>query len=112
MSVDWRQNLLQLQEQMSNVADSAEDAVAIVELDQSKVGRLSRMDALQGQAMAQASKDRRDRKLRLIDAALARLDGDDFGNCHRCEESIDENRLVFDPTVLLCIECARKAEQE
>lgn len=95
---------------MENIADSAADASAIVELDQSKVGRLSRMDAMQGQAMAQASRERREVKLRLIDAALARIDADDYGYCQNCDEPIAPSRLEFDPTVLLCIDCARKAE--
>ncbi len=110
MSIDWRKRLLRLREEVESVADSASDASAIVELDQSKVGRLSRMDAMQGQAMAQASKERREQTLRLIDAALARLDKDEYGYCRQCEEPIDSNRLEFDPTVLLCIDCARRAE--
>ncbi len=97
---------------MENVADSAADASAIVELDQSKVGRLSRMDAMQGQAMAQASMERLEQRLRLIDAALARVESDDYGYCQQCQEPIDSGRLEFDPTVVLCIECARKAEDE
>ena len=52
-----------------------------VVLDQQSVGRLSRMDALQGQAMAQALQKRREGRLRAIDAALTRLEGDDFGWC-------------------------------
>lgn len=110
MSIDWQQKLLELREQIEGVVDSAADASAIVELDQSKVGRLSRMDAMQGQAMAQASRERRERTLRLIDSALARIDSDDYGYCQQCEEPIDINRLEFDPTVLLCIDCATKAE--
>ncbi len=110
MTIDWRARLLELREEMESVADSAADASAIVELDQSKVGRLSRMDAMQGQAMAQASRERREQKLRLIDAALRRIDDDDYGYCQRCEGPIDSSRLEFDPTVLLCIDCARKAE--
>ncbi len=110
MSIDWRERLLRLREETETVADSAADAAAIVELDQGKVGRLSRMDAMQGQAMAQASAERRERRLRLIDAALARIDADEFGYCRNCEEPIASSRLEFDPTVILCIECARKAE--
>ena len=86
MSIDWRDRLLRLREEMQSVAESASDAAAIVELDQSKVGRLSRMDAMQGQAMAQASNERRAQKLRLIDAALRRLDSDDYGYCQHCED--------------------------
>ena len=110
MSIDWRKRLLHLRGELESVAKPAADASAIVELDQGKVGRLSRIDAMQGQAMAQASRERRERKLRLIDAALARVDSDDFGYCQQCEEPIASSRLEFDPTVRLCIDCARKAE--
>lgn len=112
MSIDWRNKLLQLRNELESFADSADEASAVVELDQSKVGRLSRMDAIQGQAMAQASKERREQQLRLIDAALERLDEDEFGVCQECGESINPKRLEFDPTVLLCIDCASKAEND
>ncbi|MEJ2297400.1 MAG: TraR/DksA family transcriptional regulator [Woeseiaceae bacterium] len=67
---------------------------------------------MQGQAMAQASKERREQRLQLINAALQRIDDDEFGYCQRCGESIDPRRLAFDPTALLCIDCASKAEAD
>lgn len=88
----------------------AEASAGVVELDQAKVGRLSRMDAMQAQAMAQASAGRREQMLRRIDAALIRIDNDDYGNCQECDEPINPKRLEFDPTVTLCITCASKAE--
>ncbi len=65
------------------------------------------MDALQGQAMAQATQRRREQELQRIDAALKRLDTGDFGYCMTCDEEIDLRRLELDPTVTLCIDCAR-----
>ena len=85
-------------------------ATATVVLDQSSVGRLSRMDALQGQAMAQASQRRRVDQLRRIAAALARIDSGDYGYCLDCDEEIAPGRLAGDPAVTLCIECAGKRE--
>ena len=110
MSTDWRQKLLAMRAELEAVADSSEEASSVVELDQTKVGRLSRMDAMQAQAMAQASRDRRELMLRQIDAALARLDNDEYGYCQRCDEPINSKRLEFDPTTVLCIDCASKAE--
>ena len=112
MSTDWRTKLLHLRDELESIADSAAEASEVVELDQSKVGRLSRMDAMQGQAMAQASKERREQRLRQIEAALARLDDDEYGYCQACGELIDPRRLEFDPTALLCIDCASRAENE
>lgn len=78
-----------------------------VVLDQQSVGRLSRMDALQGQAMAQAMQSRRNGRTRAIDAALHRLSGDDFGWCEDCGDYIGTKRLDLDPTILSCVSCAR-----
>ena len=83
----------------------------VVELDQARVGRLSRMDAMQAQAMAQASVRRRDMTLRNITLALARIDNGDYGICRSCDEPIHRKRLEFDPTAILCIQCASAAEQ-
>ncbi|MDW7746338.1 TraR/DksA family transcriptional regulator [Halomonas sp.] len=84
----------------------SKESRATVMLDQQSVGRLSRMDALQGQAMAKAEEDRRQLAIRRIDAALARLDRGTFGECVECGEWIAVKRLEWDPTVLKCIDCA------
>ena len=52
---------------------STADARRPVELDQEAVGRLSRMDALQRQAMAQATAKNYRLELQRIDAALTRI---------------------------------------
>jgi DnaK suppressor protein len=109
--MDWRAQLLALRAGLEEVEESGAEASAVVELDQTKVGRLSRMDAMQAQAMAQASAERREHTLRRIGAALQRLDDDEFGYCLECGESINPKRLAFDPTVELCIDCASKAEE-
>jgi DnaK suppressor protein len=106
-----RELLLKLRAELEAVAQSGDESAGVVELDQSKVGRLSRMDALQAQAMAQASVDRRDQMLRQIEAALRRIDNDEYGYCRTCDELIAPKRLEFDPTVTLCIACASKAEE-
>ncbi len=77
-----------------------------VTLDQQSVGRLSRMDALQGQAMAQAEEERRQQRLRLIDAALGRIDEGEYGYCVACGDDIAPKRLLFDPAVPRCVDCA------
>lgn len=78
-----------------------------VELDQQSVGRLSRMDALQNQAMARRIEQRRIACLRAIEAATARLTSGEFGYCSDCGERIGEKRLDLDPTVCRSISCAR-----
>jgi len=77
-----------------------------VELDQQSVGRLSRLDSIQVQAMAKAADSRRAVEIKRIDAALKRIDADEFGYCATCGEAIADKRLELDPAVPLCMGCA------
>jgi DnaK suppressor protein len=102
----FRQLLLERRQTLLDVAGTARDAAGTVELDQSRVGRLSRMDALQGQAMSRETNRRRELELARIEAALKRIEGGEYGYCVRCGEAIAEGRLLFDPSTPLCIDCA------
>ena len=93
-------------QELLEIAAASDEARAPVELDQSRVGRLSRMDALQVQAMSLETERRRGQEIRRIDAALARLAADEFGDCLRCGEEIEPARLELDPSVPLCFDCA------
>lgn len=84
-----------------------EDERATVVLDQQSVGRLSRMDAMQRQAMAQAGARRVEAERRRIRAALARIAEGEYGYCKECGEEIAAKRLAVDPTVPTCVSCAR-----
>ena len=110
MSDKWRARLLALRAELESTAATGDESAAVVELDQSKVGRLSRMDAMQAQAMAKASSNRRQAMLVKITAALKRIDEGDYGLCRGCEAEINPKRLEFDPTAVYCIECASKGE--
>ena len=79
---------------------------APVELDQTSVGRLSRIDAMQVQAMALATERRRKAELARVYAALERLDSGEFGYCEICGEEIAPARLEHNPAVTTCIGCA------
>ena len=109
--VEMRKRLLELRDELEAMSATGDEASQVVELDQARVGRLSRMDAMQSQAMSQASGRRRELMLRKISATLERIDNGDYGMCRSCEDPIDPKRLEFDPTAILCIECATKAEQ-
>lgn len=89
-------------------ADSAANR-APVELDQTSVGRLSRMDAIQQQAMALAAGRRRAVGLQRITAALSAMDSGDYGWCQECGEPIAPRRLALDPATLTCVACAEKS---
>ncbi len=83
-----------------------QDAQAVVELDQQSVGRLSRMDAMQHQAMARAQQTRRNTEIVRLNAALARMDEGEFGYCEDCGDEIAFKRLDLDPAATKCITCA------
>ncbi|MDX1609038.1 MAG: TraR/DksA C4-type zinc finger protein [Halofilum sp. (in: g-proteobacteria)] len=107
----FRRRLLELCEALEASQAAGDEAASTVELDQQRQGRLSRMDALGAQAMSAATQRRRGAMLARAQAALARLDEGEFGICAECGEPIDPRRLEFDPTVELCIACARSAEE-
>lgn len=105
MTNSWRERLLSLRQELLDLEAAAREGRGAVELDQSRVGRLSRMDALQGQAMNQAIGARRQQMLVRLEAALARLDDGEFGYCQECGDIIAERRLEIDPTTLFCTRC-------
>ena len=77
-----------------------------VEVDQQNIGRLTRMDALQVQAMAQETERRRQTRIQILTAALKRIEQGEFGACVTCGEDIAPARLDSDPAVATCIDCA------
>ncbi len=103
----WQKRLLQLRSELEHLDKEAVEGRQAVELDQSRVGRLSRMDALQGQAMNNAIAERRRATLMRIEAALARLEDGEFGYCTICGDEIAEKRLELDPTVSACTSCIK-----
>ena len=103
---EFRETLHALAAQIRAADVETEGERAPVELDQQAVGRLSRMDALQVQAMALETSRRRGNELRRIAAALARIDEGEFGHCLECGDEIAARRLALDPAAPLCIGCA------
>ncbi len=102
--------LIEQREMLLDVAESSREAARTVELDQSRVGRVTRMDAMQAQAMAKESDRRRLLALQRIKGALQRIENGDYGICVTCDEPIAASRLEADPGALLCIDCAARAE--
>lgn len=88
-------------------SSTAEDRLPVV-LDQSSVGRLSRIDSMQMQEMALAAERRREVDLQRVEAAIRRIDKGDYGFCIICEDPISPKRLDADPAVPTCVQCAAK----
>ncbi len=91
--------------------EQAVEGTAPVQLDQARVGRLSRMTLMQQQAMALELDRRRDIQLKRVEGAFLRLEKGVYGDCARCGAPINEQRLEFDPTVFFCVECAEQADK-
>lgn len=104
----YKKLLLEKKSELAEIDQASAGSRKAVELDQTSVGRLSRMDAMQGQAMNNAIAERRKQGVLKIESALKRIESDEYGYCLRCGEEIAEKRLGFDPATLHCLECASK----
>jgi len=107
----WRRHIERQIAELTELSEQSRESQAPVELDQTRQGRLSRMDAMQGQAMAQATDARRRQQIAALKAALARIVNGEFGECMECGEDIAAARLNSNPAITLCIDCASARER-
>ena len=52
------------------------------------------------------------RRIQAIEDALKRINREEYGVCVRCEEDINEKRLVAVPWAKMCIACQEESERE
>ena len=107
---NFQSQLLKLKVDLLKAGETGQQAEEVVELDQTRVGRLSRMDAMQAQAMSLETGRRRRKHIVEIDAALERIRAGDYGDCIECGEIINPKRLAANPAATLCIGCAEAQE--
>ncbi|EKO3574485.1 TraR/DksA C4-type zinc finger protein [Vibrio metschnikovii] len=110
MNIDYFKIKLQAQEmELLEELETSEQTGSrdTVQLDQQSVGRLSRIDAMQGQQMALEQQRRRQRQLLAIRSALRRIEEKDYGYCVQCGEEINPKRLDVNPCAVKCIHCAK-----
>ena len=69
----YRKALIELRQSLLAAEETGEEAEQTVELDQARVGRLSRMDAMQAQSMSKETGRRRRQKMMQIESALRRM---------------------------------------
>ena len=100
-----KNKLLQLRSELQMLEKSFKENSEPVKLDQARVGRLSRMDAMQAQQMALETDRRHQHQLIKVEGALHRIETDDYGDCFICGEEIDIRRLSVDPTSTRCMDC-------
>lgn len=109
MSVDLekaRERLDARRAELEALSQMSAESRATVTLDQQSVGRLSRMDSMQQQAMAAAQERRRQHDLTRIEMAERRLKSGDYGYCVECDAEIPDGRLAIDPMAEKCVNCA------
>ncbi len=97
--------LLSSKEELSELLELSGQSADVVELDQSRVGRLSRMDAMQQQQMASAGQRRQQLQFKLIMKALQKIADEEYGYCNECGEGISFARLQIRPECELCVAC-------
>ena len=100
-----KSRLLARKAEIKHLSEISAEARRTVTLDQQSVGRLSRMDAMQGQVMAEATERKRQIELMRIERALGAIETDEYGLCVSCGEEIAQKRLDIDPSALSCIRC-------
>ena len=103
---EFRERLNQRLIELDTLSESSQNSRDAVDLDQSRMGRLSRIDALQMQAMEQAVEARRQLERQRILEAQSLIDRDEYGYCVICGEPIALKRIKFDPSLITCINCA------
>lgn len=103
-----RQKLIRLRSELRELEESFRETSEPVKLDQARVGRLSRMDAMQAQQMALEAARRRQDQLLKIEGALRRIESGEYGYCFVCGDEIDIRRFSIDSTTTRCMKCVEK----
>ena len=104
--------LKKLRKEVEKLSESSIASRKPVKLDQTAVGRLSRIDAIQFQAMQLETERRRTLEIQRIDFALKRLEEGEFGCCVSCGYEIEPKRLKNNPVTPTCIQCAQLSEKK
>jgi len=99
-----------LRDALVGALDKSKEGVAVVSLDQ-PIGRVSRIDALQQQKLAQASRRQQELELGQVRVALAAVAAGEYGYCRSCEEPIGYRRLSARPHSAFCLRCQSGRER-
>lgn len=102
--------LLQQRDTLMASQQLGQSATETLALDQSSVGRVSRIDAIQSQSMTIGTTSLRQQQLRQITTAIAMIESGDYGFCTECHAEIDVKRLSIDPAAMQCVPCASRLE--
>ena len=73
----------------------------------SAIGRISRMDAINNQAVTESSLRQAREKLKKLNIVLSKIGDKDFGICLSCRKPIPLGRILVRPESMHCVNCAR-----
>ncbi len=105
-----RKLLERQRQEIDRALRDAEQSSQPVSLDQSKVGRVSRIDAIQQQELARAGCQALKTRRVLVERALQRIADGDYGECLECGEPIEPRRLLARPESTYCLQCQAALE--
>lgn len=108
---EFRRRILAEREEIDALLDRTSSDVRPVDLGL-PIGRLSRMDAMQMQGMAQLNRRQLEIRRERVKVALAALDNGTYGSCRACKGAIDLARLEAQPEVPFCHACQESFEHE
>lgn len=103
----FRKKLLSRQKTLTKLIEEGNNEEKPVNIDESQVGLLSRLEAMEEKAVAEEISHKRENELTRIEIALKRMEKGEYGFCSTCGEDIDKKRLELDPSALFCIDCAK-----
>ena len=110
MKKEERQQLkLKIKEQLEKIEREIAELEANIQpiSPENSIGRVSRMDAIQNQSVAEAGLRSKKEKRKKLHLALEKVDQEGFGICQRCKQPIAAARLMYLPESSLCIRCAK-----
>ncbi len=105
-----RAALEKLRDDLTALVGATSEGVKPVDLRE-PIGRISRVDAMQQQKMLAENRRAAQQRRRLVEAALDRIDADEYGECLGCGEEIEPRRLEAQPEAPLCLECQTRREK-
>jgi DnaK suppressor protein len=108
----FRQRALLELAQIEQALKAGADSSGVVVLDQSCTGRLSRMDAMQQQAMGSGLAERLRVQKRKLLAALERMREGQFGICCQYHEGLPLERLEADLAAPFCMQCQQEIDEK
>jgi len=105
-----RRALVKLHAELTELVSASAEGVKPVDLDE-PIGRISRVDAMQQQKMLAANRQAAQLRRRQVEAALARIDSEQYGECQSCGEEIEDRRLGAQPEAAFCFQCQSGREK-